>query len=145
MQPLDIQSLLGLVPSIPDAPEDAGPGLTMGHIHLHVSELDVGRRFYEGGIGFEEQMAIPTAAFASANGYHHHVAFNTWKGIGAPSVEPGSVGLKSWTLNVDAGDHLQIITRLEQLGYLVKDHNYSGQAVAVTDSDGISAVIQVSQ
>lgn len=104
MQPLDVESLLSLVPSAEEAPETAGPGLTMGHLHLHVSSLEAGRSFYELGLGFEEQMAIPTAAFASASGYHHHVAFNTWEGEGAPPMDSNATGLRHWSLNVDAED-----------------------------------------
>lgn len=145
MRPLDTQSLLAMVPAVDEAPSLAGPGLSIGHLHLHVSDLGSGRRFYEHAIGFEEQMAIPTAAFAAANGYHHHIAFNTWKGDGAPPMDSTATGLRNWTLNVSAPDFASMAERLTEGGYEMSKEKGADHAVVVTDSDGIPVRIQVSQ
>ena len=55
------------------------PRVRIGHGHLKVSDLDQALAFYCGVLGFElTQRYGSEAAFVSAGGYHHHLAFNTW-------------------------------------------------------------------
>jgi len=64
---------------------DAGPALagTVGHVHLQVGDLATARAFYVDALGFEiTQSGYPGALFASAGGYHHHIAMNTWNSRG---------------------------------------------------------------
>ena len=57
----------------------------MGHIHLHVHDLDQARHFYCDGLGFEiTSDQLNQALFLSSNGYHHHLGLNTWQGTDAP-------------------------------------------------------------
>jgi catechol 2,3-dioxygenase len=50
-------------------------------------------------LGFELMMFFPgQAAFVSVGGYHHHLGFNVWRGVGVPSVPEGGVGLRHWTV-----------------------------------------------
>ena len=87
----------------------------MGHVHLHVGDLDAATRFYRDGLGFEVMAAMPSAVFVSAGGYHHHVAFNLWRGAGVgPAPAAGVVGLRHWTLVADGEDErAAIATRLD--------------------------------
>ncbi len=62
-------------------------GLRMGHLHLHVGDVDRGLAFYRDVLGFELQANLGSAAFVSAGGYHHHLGFNVWRG---PGVGPGA-------------------------------------------------------
>src|SRR6478735_3741646 len=56
----------------PDRPID--PGVTIGHIHLKVADIDRALAFYCGVLGFELMQRYGTqAAFISAGGYHHHI------------------------------------------------------------------------
>jgi catechol 2,3-dioxygenase len=74
-------------------------GTVMGHVHLHVGDLDRAARFYQAGIGFDSTVwSYPGARFFSAGGYHHHLGINTWSS-GAPADE-GHARLLSWTLVV---------------------------------------------
>jgi catechol 2,3-dioxygenase len=66
-----------------------------------VGDVDRGLAFYRDVLGFEPKTVFPSAAFVSAGGYHHHVAFNTWRGEGVPPVPPGVVGLRRWTVVID--------------------------------------------
>jgi catechol 2,3-dioxygenase len=65
---------------------DAGaslPGI-VGHVHLQVGDLTTAQSFYVDALGFEiTQSGFPGALFASAGGYHHHIAMNTWNSRGA--------------------------------------------------------------
>jgi catechol 2,3-dioxygenase len=70
------------------------PGVTIGHVHLKVADLDRALRFYRDVLGFElvAQMG-EQAAFISAGGYHHHLGLNTWESRGGSPPEPGTTGL----------------------------------------------------
>jgi catechol 2,3-dioxygenase len=78
--------------------------LRVGHIHLHVAEIDPAVRFYRDVLGFGVTMRSENAAFLAAGEYHHHVGVNTWRGVGVPPAPPGVTGLRHWTLIVTAAD-----------------------------------------
>jgi catechol 2,3-dioxygenase len=70
------------------------PGVSIGHVHLKVSNLDRALAFYCGVLGFElEQRFGKSAAFISAGGYHHHIGLNTWESEGGSPPPAGSTGL----------------------------------------------------
>jgi catechol 2,3-dioxygenase len=104
--PLDLDGLLSAIGD--EEPRgEAGPGLVVGHVHLHVGDLDRGLRFYRDVLGFELVTLIPdAAAFVSAGGYHHHLGFNVWRGVGVPPAPEGRVGLRHWTVVLE--DHEQV-------------------------------------
>ena len=70
------------------------PRTRIGHVHLTVADLERALAFYRDVLGFEVTARYgPEAVFLSAGGYHHHVALNTWAGVGAPAPAPGTTGL----------------------------------------------------
>ena len=96
--PLDTEDLLATVEG-EEARGGIGPGLVVGHVHLHVGDLQRGLAFYRDTLGFELMTFMPgAAAFVSAGGYHHHLGFNVWRGEGVPPVPEGRVGLRHWTV-----------------------------------------------
>jgi len=102
-------------------PEEA----IIGHIHLHVSDLDEAEKFYVNGLGFDIVTKIPNqATFISTGGYHHHIAFNIWNGKNAPPPSENSVGMKYFTVKL-AGQKSRhdAIDRLNRLGYEVRFEN----------------------
>ncbi len=102
-QPLDLEALLATVAA--EQPQrHADPALAIGHLHLHVGDVDQGLGFYRELIGFEAQTLFPSAAFVSVGGYHHHLAFNTWRGESVPPAPEDAVGLRHWTVLLDAPD-----------------------------------------
>jgi catechol 2,3-dioxygenase len=69
-------------------------GVTIGHVHLKVADLDRSLAFYCGILGFElRQRFGAQAAFISAGGYHHHIGLNTWESLGGQPPPPRSTGL----------------------------------------------------
>lgn len=72
-------------------------GTIMGHIHLHVADLQAAQVFYK-ALGFEVVSQYPQALFLSNGKYHHHIAVNTWNGAGAPRPSEQSAGLQAYTL-----------------------------------------------
>ncbi|HEU0022987.1 MAG TPA: VOC family protein [Thermoleophilaceae bacterium] len=105
-KPLDLQGLVSVAPE-PEPPARADPGLTMGHVHLHVGDMARALEFYRDVIGFESMAELPGAAFVSAGGYHHHLGLNTWRGEGVPPAPPDAVGLRHWTLVLDGDEELE--------------------------------------
>jgi catechol 2,3-dioxygenase len=113
---LDVQGLLATVAG--DEPvRHADPGLRVGHVHLHVGDLDAARAFYVGVLGFEAMAAMPSALFLAAGGYHHHLGTNTWRGEGVGPAPAGTVGLREWTIVLDDAEALAALrARLAEAG-----------------------------
>jgi catechol 2,3-dioxygenase len=88
----------GLVRAACDRAWDGVPaGTVVGHVHLHVGDLDAAERFYRTGLGLDLMVGrFPGARFLAAGGYHHHVGLNTWS-TGGPAAE-GDARLLDWTV-----------------------------------------------
>jgi catechol 2,3-dioxygenase len=99
----------------------AGQGLdpqtTLGHLHLHVRDLDEAQAFFQ-GLGLElMQGDYPGARFLAADGYHHHIGINLWaRGRAAPSSATGLLGYRmglrghpSQTLTDPNGAWVQVV------------------------------------
>lgn len=123
------------------------PGLpadtTVGHIHLHVSDLDETRRFYHEVLGFDitvEGYGMG-ALFFSAGGYHHHIGTNVWRGVGVPPPPEGAVGLRHFTVVVPdeaelsrmkaAADAAGVEVTQDDGGILVRDPAQNGVRLTV--------------
>jgi catechol 2,3-dioxygenase len=98
----------------------------MGHIHLHVADLQQAEEYYTKGLGFERVATYPQAAFLSTGKYHHHIAINTWQGVGAPTPPRNSIGLNWYTLVFpDTSVREAVVKQLQQLGApITKEHDY---------------------
>jgi len=81
-----------LEPSLTPRPID--PGVSIGHAHLKVADLDRALAFYCGVLGFGLKQRYGTqAAFVAAGGYHHHIGLNTWQSKGGSPPPAGTTGL----------------------------------------------------
>jgi catechol 2,3-dioxygenase len=134
-QPLDFHDLLATVVSEPTR-QYVGPGLHMGHVHLHVGDVDRALAFYHDVLGFDLMARLPSAAFVSAGGYHHHLAFNTWRGRGVPDPPQDAVGLERWTVEID--DTTAVRERLDAAGI---DYEERPDGLLVKDPWGIPLLI----
>ena len=77
----------------------APAGTTMGHVHLHVGNLEQADTFYSESLGFDRTVwHYPGALFLAAGGYHHHLGTNTWAGPGATPPAADDARLLEWTL-----------------------------------------------
>jgi catechol 2,3-dioxygenase len=130
--PLDVASLLqeGEASGAPwsGLPERT----TIGHVHLKVAHIPPAERFYCGLLGFNLTARYGAmASFVSKDGYHHHIAFNTWGGVGAPSPPLGATGLREFVVNVDHADEIErILARVRAAGVPV------GAGARVADPSG---------
>jgi catechol 2,3-dioxygenase len=118
--PLDLGALLETVAEEESQPVD--PAMTVGHLHLHVGDLDAAKRFYVDVVGFDVMTYLPSAVFVAAGGYHHHVGFNTWRGPGVPPAPDGTVGLRHFTgVLRDEAELDALLTRAQAAGVDVED------------------------
>ena len=96
------------------------PGETrVGHVHLHVRDIDEAVDFYHGVIGFDIMgVARPfRMAFVSAGGYHHHIGLNTWQGEGAPPPPANALGLEAFSVLLPNKAELdRVLARVKQVG-----------------------------
>lgn len=114
--PLDIEDLLGAAPAGAGAAA-APPGLVMGHVHLHVGDLDAAVAFHRDVTGMDVMQHYPGAVFLSVGGYHHHLAVNVWRGAGVPPAPEGALGLRHWTLRIpDEADRAALLGRAGAAG-----------------------------
>lgn len=119
-QPLDMGGLFNLVSGREPEPL-ADPETVVGHLHLHVGDIEAAQHFYRDLLGFDLMTKIDVAAFVSAGGYHHHLAFNTWQGVGAPPTPEDAVGLDWWTVELPAEAVGEARARLKAGGVVVED------------------------
>jgi catechol 2,3-dioxygenase len=140
--PLDLYALLGTLGDA-EPVRHADPGTIVGHVHLHVNDIAPARRFYEDVIGFHAMTAMPNAVFVSVAGYHHHLAFNTWRGAGiAPAPASETVaGLRHWTILLDGAAQLAAARqRLEAAGVEIAERD---GGLLVHDPAGIPVLLAV--
>lgn len=132
--PIDLDRLFAELRGDDDLGASFGEGTKMGHVHLHVRDLEEAVGFYRGLMGFDV-MGVARRfgmAFVSAGGYHHHLGLNVWAGEGAPPPPPDAAGLRYFTVELPTPPDLQwCLGRLEAGGvevvsggagdYFVKD------------------------
>lgn len=118
----------------------------VGHVHLHVSDLETSERFYHETLGFDVMMKSYDfgALFVSAGGYHHHIGMNIWRGTGIPKAPPDALGLRTFTVLLPHEDELnrlrakladeQIEIESTPDGLLVKDPSGIGLLLSVASS-----------
>ena len=95
-------------------------GTMIGHVHLHVGELDGARAFYHDGLGLDLMVwGYQGALFMSAGGYHHHLGTNIWAGdAGAAGADEAR--LLEWEVLLPGGTSItEAGSSLEAAGYPV--------------------------
>ncbi|HEY1450936.1 MAG TPA: VOC family protein [Solirubrobacteraceae bacterium] len=84
--------------------EAIAPETGIGHVHLKVADVPRAVGFYRDVLGLEEQAMLPSAAFLSAGGYHHHVGLNSWQSQGASAPPPSAPGLREIDFTLDEAE-----------------------------------------
>lgn len=124
--PLDLEDILSELP--PDDGEWTGlpAGTSIGHIHLHVSNISREEAFYRDVLGFELITRYPpSASFLGAGGYHHHIGINVWAGAGAPPPPPDAVGLRWFTVDLPSEEARKAaVERLDSAGVQVEKREH---------------------
>lgn len=112
---------------------------SVGHVHLQVGNVARARDFYVDALGFEATATgIPTALFASAGGYHHHVAMNVWNSQGA-GPRAARLGLADVAITLPAREDLDALAaRLKGRGLEFAD---TGRSIVVADPWGTQVTL----
>jgi catechol 2,3-dioxygenase len=108
-EPLDLDDLLAQSPGEPT--DTAAPGTSVGHVHLKVADVPRAAAFYRDALGFEEQARLPSAAFLSAGGYHHHIGLNSWQSAGAAPAPDSAPGLRGVEFELDGAGAVEELGR----------------------------------
>jgi catechol 2,3-dioxygenase len=117
--PLDLHDLVtaaGADGSVPWAGLPAGTRI--GHVHLHVGDLQRAADFYYAALGLDKTVwNYPGALFLSAGGYHHHLGVNTWA-ANSPVAGPADARLLEWEMRLpDSGSADAVVASLDAAGY----------------------------
>jgi catechol 2,3-dioxygenase len=117
--PLDLEDLVRAAGGQPWT--GAPPETRMGHIHLHVGDLETASAFYHAGLGLDRiVLNFPGALFMSAGGYHHQLGTNIWA-AGAPVAAEGDARLLEWTVQLPDRTDVEAAARsLTASGYEVR-------------------------
>ncbi len=138
--PLDFDSLFAAVEG-EAAHAHVDSGVRMGHVHLHVGDIPHGLAFYRDVLGFEVYAQLDSAAFVSAGGYHHHLAFNIWRGQGVRPAPEHTVGLKRWTVQLPSAADVDTVRARVQAAGLT--HESEPEAFTVRDPWQIAVRFEV--
>ncbi len=92
----------------------------LGHVHLHVGDIDRASEFYHQALGFDRMVwSYPGALFLAAGGYHHHLGVNTWAAR-SPAATDGDARLIEWEVRLPApGDAEMAAKSIEARGFPV--------------------------
>lgn len=142
-EPLDVDELFTHLEDGDQQDTSIPTDLRVGHVHLHVRNVQEAVDFYHGVIGFDV-MGLSSAfqaAFVSAGGYHHHLGLNAWQGEGAPPPPADAVGLRYFTIVLPNQEALDAVTaRVDKAnipanqtedGLLLYDPSQNGVALTV--------------
>lgn len=139
---LDVDDLLDQAALDSSPWEATDVGTDIGHVHLHVSNLNTAKHFYVDLLGLE--LAVDWsqngALFVAAGGYHHHLGLNTWAGRIPPPAN--SVGLRTFQLVISDGQALEeAAARIEAAGFTVEPQT-NGIRVYDTDKNAVDLVTE---
>jgi catechol 2,3-dioxygenase len=135
------EPLGGTLPGMQDEP--IHPAVRVGHVHLHVADLDRALRFYRDGLGFAvtadgRRIGLDMVLLAAGD-YHHHIGLNTWGSAGGTPPPEGHTGLYHVAfLYPDRRELGRAVRRLLDHGFPIDHGTDHGGTVSVylSDPDG---------
>ena len=115
-RPLDCRGLLATA----SGPLTVLPaGTRVGHVHLKVGDPIEAEGFWTEALAMEVTSRRPGAVFMAADGYHHHVALNVWRGRGVGPAPEHTVGLRYWTVELPDVDAVR--ARIDAAGIAIEE------------------------
>jgi catechol 2,3-dioxygenase len=110
-------------------------GTRVGHVHLHVGDLQKASDFYHLALGLDRMVwSYPSALFLAAGGYHHHLGLNTWAGPGAANPRDEDARLLEWTVVLPSAD--QVHSAATSLSAASHPVEHDAHGIRVTDPWG---------
>ena len=110
-EPLDVEALFSHLMRDDRLDAPAPTETRVGHVHLHIRDIEEAMAFYHGLVGFDVMgVAKPfRMGFVSAGGYHHHIGLNTWQGEGAPPPPADALGLRHFQVLLPNKSELEAV------------------------------------
>jgi catechol 2,3-dioxygenase len=123
---IDVDDLLAELDDVNAVPAAMPADTRIGHIHLHVNDLELAMRFYRDGIGFGGLFIMRRFGMGDLGLDYppHTIAFNIWSGPNAAQAIGGSAGLRHFHVVVpDAAALDAVRARLNTVGAPYTDTN----------------------
>jgi catechol 2,3-dioxygenase len=98
-------------------------GTRIGHVHLHVNDMDATEGFYRDLLGFPNGYPMPGSGMSDVHfegAFRHRIAFNVWQGPNAAQAPDGVSGLRHFTLMLDEDDLRGRLDALDAAGHPVE-------------------------
>lgn len=136
---------LMISPAIEEHLQESIPprGIGIGHLHLHVAELDRAAMFYRDILGFKvlfygPKQGLPIV-FLTAGDNQQHIALNTFRSAGGTPPPSKYTGLHHFAIAYP--DHIALaraVARVKKCGYPIDDARDHGLSLSVylRDLDG---------
>jgi catechol 2,3-dioxygenase len=146
-EPLNVKDLFKDAIDVDNKWNELPAKTSIGHVHLHVSNLAKAKKFYNDILQLNHTATYPGAYFFAANRYHHHVATNTWLGENispANSNNNNKPGLDHYAINLHSENDLFLLkkrllefkVRIDEEQLIENDNQFSS-SFYVYDFDGI--------
>ena len=146
-EPLNVKDLFKDAIDVDNKWNELPAKTSIGHVHLHVSNLAKAKKFYNDILQLNRTATYPGAYFFAANRYHHHVATNTWL---AENISPANSnnnnkpGLDHYAINLHGENDLFLLkkrllefkVRIDEEQVIENDNQFSSSFYAY-DFDGI--------
>lgn len=121
---IDVDGLLAELGGTPVLEPRMAPGTRIGHVHVHVRDLEQSMKFYRDGLGFGGLFIMRQFGMGDVSlGYMPHaIAFNIWQGNNAQPAPADAAGLRWFTVSVPDQKTLgEVRQRLSELRVPVTD------------------------
>ena len=118
-EPIDLDGLLAELGETPVLQPSLPIGTRIGHVHVHVNDLERAMHFYRDGLGYGGLFIIRQFGMGDVglNYTPHAIAFNIWAGPDASLPPAGAAGLRWFEIVVPDADTLgDIRSRLGAIG-----------------------------
>jgi catechol 2,3-dioxygenase len=118
-EPIDLDGLLAELGPSPVISARMPAGTRIGHVHVHVADLDRAMDFYRDVLGFAGFLLIRSFGMGDVglNYMPHTLAFNIWSGPNAALPPAGAAGLRWFTIVLPDAESLGALKeRLERAG-----------------------------
>lgn len=117
VDPIDAQGLVDEAQKSSEPWNGLPAETVIGHIHLHMSNLDEAKDFYVNGLGLAVVSSLGgQAIFLADQKYHHHIGMNVWNGVGIPALPEKEAGLHYYTLVMENENRNKIAKNLRSIG-----------------------------
>lgn len=144
---LDVDMLLSALEEGDDLTAPMPSGTRIGHVHMHVNDMEAARDFYINTLGLGDMrwfQSFRMSDFSLETSFvPHAIAINTWNGTSAQPRPEGTAGLREWQLVVD--DFQAVKDLSERLSAAGMVHEMDGNDLLVKDPAGNPLRVKVQE